>query len=97
MSCWKACALRLGLTPDVFYSMRNILYMVGWTSSSPKNSVQKTAYASSFDTASYQPVMGETFFSPISILVSAKEVKVPPPKIASHFRVRSAASDPAKG
>ena len=71
--------------------------MVGWTSSSPKNSVQKTAYASSFDTASYQPVMGETFFSPISILVSAKEVKVPPPKIASHFRVRSAASDPAKG
>ena len=41
--------------------------------------------------------MGETFLFPIRRLVSAKKVKVPPPKIVSHFRVRSAASDPDKG
>ena len=36
----------------------------------------------------------ETFCFPISTLVSAKEVKVPPPKVAPHFRVRSVASYP---
>ena len=41
--------------------------------------------------------MGETFFLPISRLVSAKEVKVPPLKIVYHFLVSSAASKPAEG
>ena len=41
--------------------------------------------------------MGATFCSPIRKLVSVKEVKFSPPKIASHFRVRRAAYDPAKG
>ena len=41
--------------------------------------------------------MGENFCFPISRLVSTKEVKVPPPKIASHFCMRSAASEPTYG
>ena len=41
--------------------------------------------------------MGETFCFPIRRLVSAKEVKVPPPKIAPHFRVRRVASNPSEG
>ena len=41
--------------------------------------------------------MGVTFLSPISIIVSEKEVRVPPPKIVYHFQVRRAVSDPSKG
>ena len=40
---------------------------------------------------------GNNLCFPIRRLVSTKEVEVPPPKIASHFRVRSSASDPAEG
>ena len=96
MGFWQACALILGRTPDVFSRRRNILYVVGWTLSSPRNTMQKTAYALSWDAALYQPVMGATFSFPISRLISAKEVKMPPPKIVSHFHMRSVASDPAK-
>ena len=71
--------------------------MVGWTPSSPSNIVQKTAQSLIWDAASSQPVMGVTFYFSISRLVSAKEVKLPPPKIAPHFHVRSAASNPAEG
>ena len=71
--------------------------MVGWTLSSPRNTVQKTAQASSWDAASSQTAMGETFCFTIIKFVSVKEVNVPTPKTVSNFLVRSAASDPAKG
>ena len=71
--------------------------MAGWTLSSPSNTVQKTDQSSSCDAASSQAAMGATFCFPISRLVFAKEVKVPSPKIAYHFQVRSAAFDPAEG
>ena len=67
------------------------------TLSYPKNNVQKIAQASSWDDAFFQPAIEETFCFPISRLMYAKEVKVLPPKIAYHFCVRSAASNPAKG
>ena len=38
-----------------------------------------------------------TFCFPIRRLVSAKEVKVNPPNIAYHFRMRRSAYDPAEG
>ena len=41
--------------------------------------------------------MGQTFCLHISRLVSAKEVKVLPPKIAYHSHMTSAAFDPAEG
>ena len=53
--------------------------------------------ASSWDSTLSQPAMGATFYFPISRLMSAKEVNVPPPKITSHFRVKRAASDPVEG
>ena len=59
--------------------------------------MQGIPQASSWDYASSQPEMVGTFFLPINRLMSTKEVKVPPPNIASHFRVRSAAYNPAKG
>ena len=59
--------------------------------------MKKTAQVSSWDAALSYPVMGETFCFPISRILSAKEVKVLPPKVVSHFPVRSAASDPTKG
>ena len=59
--------------------------------------MQKTDQALSCDAASSQPAMGQTFCLHISRLVSAKEVKVLPPKIAYHFRVTSAAFDLAEG
>ena len=62
MGFWQACALILGMTPDVFSRRRNILYVVGWTLSSPRNTMQKTAYALSWDAALYQPVMGGDLF-----------------------------------
>ena len=71
--------------------------MVGCNPSSPRNTVLKTAQSTSWYAASSHPAMGETFCSPINRLVSAKEFKVPPPKIASQFRLRSAASDPSEG
>ena len=58
---------------------------------------ENTAQASSWDSASSHPVMGATFCFPISRLMSAKEVNVPPPKITSHFRVKRAAYDPVEG
>ena len=59
--------------------------------------MQKMAQSSSWDAASFQPAIGATFCVPISRLMSAKEVKVPPTKIAYHYRVRSATSDAAEG
>ena len=97
MGFWRACSLILGLTADFSSRRRDISYMAGWNPSSPSNTVQKTAQASSWDDALSQPAMGETFFFPVSRLVSVKEVKALPPKIASHFYVRRAASKPAKG
>ena len=59
--------------------------------------MQKTSQAFICEADFYQPVMGATFYFPISRLESANEVTPPPPKIASHFLFRNAASDPAKG
>ena len=58
--------------------------------------MKNMAQALSWYSASYQPAMDATFCFPISILVSEKEVKVPPTNIAFHFCMRSAASYPAK-
>ena len=41
--------------------------------------------------------MGLTFYLPISRLLYVKEFKVIPPRIAYHFLVSSAASDPSEG
>ena len=41
--------------------------------------------------------MGKTFCFPIIIILSEKEVKVPPPNIDSHFCVSRAAYNPVKG
>ena len=71
--------------------------MAGWTPLSPRNKGQNRAQSSSWNSASSQHTMVATFCFPISRLMSVKEVKVLPPKIASHFRVRRAASDPAEG
>ena len=59
--------------------------------------MKNTAQYSSWDAALYQPATGKNFCFPIRRLVSTKEVEVPPPKIASNFRVMISASDPAKG
>ena len=59
--------------------------------------MKNTAQYSSWDAALYQPATGTTFCFPIRRLVTKKEVKVLPPKIASNFRVRSSASDHAEG
>ena len=77
---WWACDLSLGMTPDVSSRRRNISYVAGWTPSSPRNTVQKTAQASSWGDVSSHPAMGANFFFPVRRLVSAKEVKVPPPR-----------------
>ena len=97
MGCWQACALSLGLTPEVSSSKRDISYDAWWATSYPRNTVQNTAQASSWDGAFSDPAMGATFCLHMIRIMSAKEVKVPPPKIASQFRFISAASDPAEG
>ena len=97
VGCWQACALSLRLTMSFSSRKRNILYVARWTLSYPSNTVQKTAHTLSWDKALSQPAMGTTFCFPISRLVSVKEVKVPPPKIASHSIVITVASNPAKG
>ena len=71
--------------------------MTRWTPSSPRNTLQKTTQVSSWYDALSQPAMGATFCFPISRLVSTKEVKVPFPKISSHFRISIAAYNPAEG
>ena len=59
--------------------------------------MQNKVQASSWDADLSQIAMGETFCFPISRLVSAEKVKVPPPKIASNFQVRRYTSYPAEG
>ena len=83
--------------PGCLFQEEKISSVVGWTPSYPSKTVQKMAQASSWDAASSQPAMGANFCLPIKGLVSAKEVRVPPPKTASHFCMRSAASNPDKG
>ena len=58
---------------------------------------QKTSHASNWGAASSHPITGDAFNLPISMLVSAKEAKVPPPRMASQCRARIYAFDPAEG
>ena len=76
---------------------RDISYVAGYPLSSPRNTVKKMAHAYSWYAASYQPAMGATLCFLISSLVSVNEVKVSPSKIASHFQVGRAASEPTDG
>ena len=61
-----------------------------------RDTMQKTAQASSWEAALSQPEMGEIFCLPISRLESVKEVKVPPLRLRLTFLSENLLPTPSK-
>ena len=97
VDCWRAYPRSRRLMPDVSSIRRNISKVAGCFASLPRNTVQKTAQAFICEADFSQPVMGATFYFPISRLESANEVTPPPLRLRPTFLSEMLLPTPLKG